>query len=397
MTGVKKRVVIVGGGAGGAILANRLPKDEFEVTIVDKQPYNWFWPWLLYIAFRGSKKPIKREIRSVLKPWVNFIQSGASVVNLQDRYVELENGKRLNYDYLVIATGATVDYSKVPGLDKTVELFGNYHSTEENAWKVWQTINNMREGTLAIILAPGAYRCPPSPLEGVFLAEEFFRRRGLRDKVRVVFATFYPRPYPAEPMNELLEPLLKERGIEYITFYTLDHIDVEKRVAYSMEGEELKFDAAIVIPPHVGVDIKYVPDNVLDNDRFVLADKFTNRVKGFDDAFVIGDASALPVAKTGVTAHLQAGVVARLLQGEEAKNTGRTNCPFDVGYGLGTFVISDYYNPTVKYPINKVNHLFKLAFAATYWDMILYPELWDPIFEAFFEATEPAKLRLLYG
>jgi NADH dehydrogenase, FAD-containing subunit len=124
MTGVKKRVVIVGGGAGGAILANRLPKDEFEVTVVDKQPYNWFWPWLLYIAFRGSKKPIKREIRSVLKPWVNFIQSGAGVVNLQDRYVELENGKRLNYDYLVIATGATVDYSKVPGLDKTVELFG---------------------------------------------------------------------------------------------------------------------------------------------------------------------------------------------------------------------------------------------------------------------------------
>jgi len=397
MAGVKKRVVIVGGGAGGAILANRLPKDEFEVTVVDKQPYNWFWPWLLYIAFRGSKKPIKREIRSVLKPWVNFIQSGARVINLQDRYVELENGKRLNYDYLVIATGAVPDYSKVPGLDKAVELFGNYHSTEENAWKVWQTINSMREGTLAIILAPGAYRCPPSPLEGVFLAEEFFRRRGLRDKVRVVFATFYPRPYPAEPMNELLEPLLKERGIEYITFYTLDHIDVEKRVAYSMEGEELKFDAAIVIPPHVGVDIKYVPDNVLDNDHFVLADKFTNRVKGFDDAFVIGDASALPVAKTGVTAHLQAGVVARLLQGEEAKNTGRTNCPFDVGYGLGTFVISDYYNPTVKYPINKLNHLFKLAFAATYWDMILYPELWDPIFEAFFEATEPAKLRLLYG
>ncbi|WP_243675391.1 hypothetical protein [Vulcanisaeta distributa] len=200
-------------------------------------------------------------------------------------------------------------------------------------------------------------------------------------------------------MNELIEPLLKERGgIEYITFYTLDHVDPERRVAYSMEGEELKFDAAIVIPPHVGVDIKYVPEDVLDSDRFVQADKFTNRVKGgFDDAFVIGDASALPVAKTGgVTAHLQASVVARILQGEDARNTGRTNCPFDVGYGLGTFVISDFNNPTIKYPINRINHLFKVAFAATYWDMILYPELWDPIFEAYFEATEPAKLRHLY-
>ncbi len=84
----------------------------------------------------------------------------------------------------------------------------------------------------------------------------------------------------------------------------------------------------------------------------MLADKFTNKVKGgFDDAFVIGDASALPVAKTGVTAHLQAGVVARILMGgEDAKNTGRTNCPFDLGYGLGTFVIGDYYSPVVKYP-----------------------------------------------
>ncbi|BDR93445.1 NAD(P)/FAD-dependent oxidoreductase [Vulcanisaeta souniana] len=397
MANNKKRVVIIGGGAGGVVLANRLPKDEFDITIIDKQPYNYFLPWLLYIAFKGSRKPIKREIRSVLKPWVNFIQSGANVVNLQDRYVELESGKRLEYDYVVIATGASVDYSRVPGLDKVTEKFGNYHSNEDNAWRVWQTLNKMREGTLAVILAPGAYRCPPSPLEGVFLAEEFFRRRGLRDRVRIVFATFYPRPYPAEPMNELIEPLLKERGIDYVTFYTLDRIDPEKGVAYSMEGEELKFDSAIVIPPHVGVGIKYVPGDVLDSDGFVQADKFTNRVKGFDDAFVIGDASALPVAKTGVTAHLQAGVVAKILQGEDARNTGRTNCPFDVGYGLGTFVISDFYNPTIKYPINRINHLFKVAFAATYWDMLLYPELWDPVFESYFEATEPARIRHLYG
>jgi NADH dehydrogenase, FAD-containing subunit len=75
MGSVKKRVVIVGGGTGGLVLANRLPKDEFEVTVVDKQPYNYFLPWLLYIAFKGSRKPIKREITTLIKPWVNFIQS----------------------------------------------------------------------------------------------------------------------------------------------------------------------------------------------------------------------------------------------------------------------------------------------------------------------------------
>ncbi len=396
MSNGRKRVIIIGGGTGGLVLANRLPRDEFEVTVVDKQPYNYFLPWLLYIAFKGSRKSIKREIRDLIKPWVNFIQSEVRLIDLNDRYVELSNGRRLNYDYLVVATGATVDYSRIPGLSQLVELYGDYHSSEENAWSVWRTVNSISEGTLAFILAYERYRCPPSPLEGVLLAEELLRRRGVRDKVHVVYATSYPRPYPAEPMNEIVEPILKERGIETVTFFTLDHVDAKEGVAYSIEGEELKFKAAIVIPPHVGVSIKYNPDNVLDQDGFVLADSATNRIKGFDDAFVIGDASALPVAKTGVTAHLEATVVAKILTGEDARNTGRTHCPFDMGYGLATFVISDSKHGVVKYPPNRVNHFLKLSFAASYWSMLKYPELWDPLMDAYFEATSPERLIGLY-
>ena len=392
----KKRVVVIGGGAGGAILANNLPLEDFEVTVVDRSPYHYYWPWLLYVAFKGSRKPMKKEIKELLKPGVNFIQSGAQSIDLNNRKVLLENGKVLDYDYLVVATGSRPTYDVIGGHKTAVERYGDYHSSEENARRVWNVINSLKQGTFAIIVGGDPYRCPPSPLEGVFLAEEFFRSRGLRDKVKVVFAVPYPRPYPAEPMNEVVEPILRERGIEYITFFTLDRIDEEKKVAVSMEGEELKYDALVVIPPHVGTDIKISPEDVLTQDRFIQADKFTNNIKGFDDAFVIGDASAVPVAKTGVTAHLQATVVARRLQGEDARNNGRTNCPFDLGYGLGTFVISDYNNPVVKLPPSRFSHMAKLAFAAAYWDMIRYPELWNPIFDAYFEATEPAKLRRIY-
>lgn len=394
---MRKRVVIIGGGAGGAIAANRLPLEEFDVTVIDSQPYHHYWPWLLYIAFKGSKKPMKMEIRSLLRPGVNFIQARAEAVDLANRRVVVEGGKALEYDYLIVATGSRPNYSLIGGLDKVVEKYGDYHSTENNAWRVWDTINKLREGTFAIIVGGDPYRCPPSPLEGVFLAEEFFRSRGLRNRVRVVFASPYPRPYPAEPMNEVVEPLLKERGIEYVTFFTLDHIDDERKVAVSMEGEELKYDALVVIPPHAGVDIKYNPPEVLTQDKFIQADKYTNNIKGFDDAFVIGDASAVPVAKTGVTAHLQATVVVKRILGEDARNTGRTNCPFDLGYGLGTFVISDFENPVVKLPPSRFSHLAKMAFAATYWDMVKYPELWDPIVDAYFEATKPAELRKFYG
>ncbi|CCC81301.1 NAD(P)/FAD-dependent oxidoreductase [Thermoproteus tenax] len=392
----KKRVVIVGGGAGGAIAANNLPTNEFDVVVVDKNAYHYYWPWLLYIAFKGSKRPIKKEIRELLRPKVSFIQSSVTTIDLNERRVVLEGGKALSYDYLIVATGSYPNYQLIGGHEKVAEKYGDYHSTEGRAWAVWNTINSLRRGTLAIVVGGDPYRCPPSPLEGVFLSEEFFRRRGLQDIVDIIFAVPYPRPYPAEPMNEVVEPILKERGIDYRTFFTLDRIDDERKVAVSMEGEELKYDALIVIPPHVGADIKYRPEDVLTPDRFVQADKFTNNIKGFDDAFVIGDASAVPVAKTGVTAHLQATVVAQRLQGIDARNTGRTNCPFDLGYGLGAFVISDYNHPVVKLPPSRFSHLAKMAFAAAYWDMVKYPELWNPIFDAYFEATEPEKLGRIY-
>ncbi len=396
MTAVKN-VVIIGGGAGGAMLANRLPSDEFNVTLIDKEGYNYYLPWLLYVAFKGSRREMKRSLESILKPNVRLIKSTVTAINLSDKWIELINGKRINYDYVVIAAGADVDDSKINGLHDLMVRYGNYYTNEENALKVWRTLNSIKEGTLLIAVSDPKHRCPPSPMEGAFLAEEFIRSRGLSDKVKVVFATPYPRPYPAEPMNEVVEPIMRERGIEIVNFFTLDYVEPNKQVMRSLEGDELKYDAAIVVPPHVGARLKYYPEDVIDSDGFVLADKLTNRIKGFDDAFVIGDASAVPVAKTGVTAHLEASVVARILMGEDAKNSGRTNCPFDLGYGLGTFVIGDYYTPVVKYPPNKINHMMKMAFAAIYWDMIKYPELWDPIFDSFFDATNPSILKRIYG
>ena len=106
--------------------------------------------------------------------------------------------------------------------------------------------------------------------------------------------------------------------------------------------------------------------------------------------FAVGEANNMPVSKTGVTAHLEAKVVAEILDGKSSKFIGRINCPFDTAYGKATFVISDYNNPTVPYPATRFKHFEKMMMARIYWGTL--KGTYDPVFDYFFKFTAPEKL-----
>ncbi|MGC9072148.1 MAG: NAD(P)/FAD-dependent oxidoreductase [Acidilobus sp.] len=393
MAGARKRVVIVGGGAGGLILANSLAiRGEYDVTLLNDTPYHYYWPQLLQIAFRGDESQLRRPIDGLVRRGVNLIIDRAEAVNLNERKVVTTSGRELSYDFVVLAPGLTIDHSAIKGNDKLVELFGDFHSTPENAWKVYSTITSIRKGGFVVAVADPGHRCPPSPYEGVLLADEALRLRGVRNDVSITLAVPYPRPYPSETFNEVLEPILKERGIEVETFFTVDSVDLEGKKLIALEGGELQFDAAVIVPIHKGPRLKVIPEDLKNEDGFIKADKMMNRIGNFDDAYAIGDASTSANVRTGVTAHLQAKVVERRLRGEPAVNTGRTNCPTELGFGQGTFVISDYGHPPVKLPPNRVFYLLKRLFADTYWDVLKHPEFWDPLFDSYLEATDPGRL-----
>ncbi len=389
----RHRVVVVGGGAGGLMAANSLAvKGDFEVTLINDTPYHHYWPQLLQIAFRGDDSQLRRRIDSLTRRGVNLVLDRAEAVDLNERAVFTASGRRFNYDFVILAPGLTIEHNAIKGNDRLVEQFGDFHSTPESAWQVYKTIRNFKRGRLVIAVADPAHRCPPSPYEGALLADEALRARGVRQDVNITLAVPYPRSYPSESFNEVIEPILKERGIEVETFFTVDSVDIENRRLIALEGGELTFDVAIVVPMHRGPRLKIAPEDLKNEDGFIKADKLTNRVGDFDDAFAIGDASTSANVRTGVTAHLQAKVVERRLRGEQAVNTGRTNCPTEIGFGLGTFVISDYGHPPVKLPPTRVFYMMKRLFADTYWDMLRHPEFWDPVFEAYFEATDPGRL-----
>jgi len=389
-----KKLIIVGGGAGGIILANSLDTKEFNITIIDKSSINVFQPAFLYIAFKGKKADITRPTSKLLKKNIKLVIEEVKTIDLDNRLVKTSNSS-YSYDYLVVATGSRTDTTQINGLSEINKQFGDYHTNIENAERVWSNLKGFNGGNLVIGMTSPTCKCPPSPLEGVFLAEEMIRNKGIKDKTTISFFTPYPRPYPAETMNEVIEPLLNTRGIKVYNFFDVDYIDTKNKIIYSIEGDKINYDLPILIPPCKGVKIDYKPSTILDSDNFIKADKFNLKIVGYDDAFSIGDATAIPTAKSGVTAHLQAKVLARILNGEDAKFNGRTNCPFDVGYNKGTFVIGSYTEPVVKYPPSRLKHFMKMRMEDIYWMSL--KGTFDWMFDIYFKFTDPAKLNKKYN
>ena len=382
-----RRVLIVGGGTGGTMLANRLSGRKFDVTLLSASLEHMFQPSLLYVAFTHASANIVRDERRLLSRHVRFVQDKVMFVDLPDRVVKTESGGRYECDTLVLATGAHTDTGQIPGLNEINSRFGDYHSTIAQAKKVWTSLNAFQGGTIALGQASPICVCPPSPVEGILLVDRLLRKKGLRDRSRLVFFTPYPRPYPAEPINEIIEPIMKDRGIEILPFFDVDSIDTSKRTISSIEGDVVEYDLPIVIPPFAGAKIAYEPADAVDADRFIKTDKETLHVDGFDSVFAIGDATNIPTSKAGVEAHLEAQVVARQLAGVAATFDGRTNCPVDLGDGRGTFVIGSFTAPVVKMRPNRLYHLMKMMFGWTYW--LTLSGLLDPMLDVYFMLTKP--------
>jgi sulfide:quinone oxidoreductase len=382
-----KRVLIVGGGTGGTMLANTLDKRAFQVTMLSASLDHVFQPALLYVAFANASSNIIRDERDLLSRHVRLIQECVTAIDLHHRVVTTENSTRYDYDAIVLATGVGVDTSAIAGLTEVRERFGDYHTTVAQARKLWAALDAFRGGTIALGQASPICKCPPSPVEGILLVDRLLRKRGLRERSRLVFFTPYPRAYPAEPMNEIIEPILKDRSIEIMPFFDVDRIDTEKRTIASIEGDTVAYDLPVVIAPFAGAQIAYEPADVVDPDRFLITDKETLRVKGFDSVFAIGDATNIPTSKAGVAAHLEAKIVARQLAGVPARFDGRTNCPVDLGDGRGTFVIGSFVAPVRKLRPNRLAHFMKMAMAKIYW--LSLRGVLEPIFDVYFWLTRP--------
>ncbi len=396
-----QRLVVVGAGTGGTLTANilgaklrdKVSNREVELTLVGDGFRHYFQPANLDVAFKGSNPDThSKDEMSLLKKEVSFIPEPAERIDLANREVVTQAGTTRGYDYLVVATGAEAAPDMIPGLK---EGSFNFHTGPYTAVHVWEAVRNFKKGKIAVVIAGVPHKCPPSPDEALFMLDEHFRREGIRNDVELTLLTPYPRPYPAAKIADVVEPLFESKGIKTIPFFNLDSVDPVAKKAFSLEGDEFAYDLLIAIPPHRGT--KVIRDSGIgDEEGWVPANKGNMKVKGYDDAYAIGDATNIPVSKSGVVAHLESKVVALNILAKLSGNTteyeynGRINCPMEVGSHRAIFVSATYKDPPKDQTPSAIKYAMKRGFGAIYWSALSGG--WEWMMDTYFGRTsEPGE------
>jgi sulfide:quinone oxidoreductase len=372
-----EEIVVVGGGTGGAVLANDLAErlgpeidaGDVRVTVVNDGPDHVYKPVWLYVPF-GLREPSdgRRPLRELLDRRVELVEDRVTEIDTEEKRLVYRdgNGPR-RYDHLVVATGSRLDREEVPGL---VEGGHDFYS-EEGALALQEELLSFTEGHLVLSVIGSPHMCPAAPLEFVFMADDWFRKRGLREDVEITYTYPIQRVHGNPHIAEWAHPLLEERDINIETFCNPETVDPDAKVLETMEGTELDYDLLVAIPPHRGSEV--IEAAGLGDRGWVDVDKETLAATNAEDVYALGDTASTGVPKAGSVAHYEAGVVAQRLasavHGRPATATydGKTVCFLETGMDSASYVQFDYENPPSPKPPSKSLHWAKLAYNESYW------------------------------
>jgi sulfide:quinone oxidoreductase len=369
------RVVVVGGGVGGTLVANLLDKSlgrDVHVTVVDPSGMHDYQPGYLYVALGQARGHwLSRDERTLLRHGVDLAIEEAVGIDPVAQRVQLRSGGTLDWDYLVIATGARLVHDAIPGL---VEGSFGFYSLPD-AERLREELRRFTGGKLLVGVSGIPYKCPPAPVEFTMLVEEYLRHKGVRAESEVTLLSPLNRAFTIESASTLIKPIMDERGIELATFFNVEEVDPSSHTVLSLEGEKRDYDLLVLVPPHRGAQV--VTDSELgDAGGWLPADKHTLQVGEHERIFALGDATNLPISKSGSTAHFEAPVIASRIaskvRGSAPKETygGRVMCFLETGNGKATALRFDYEHPPVPPEPNRAWHMAKWIFNRAYWETV---------------------------
>ena len=371
-----ERVVIVGGGTGGSVLANdladrlepELDAGDVAVTLVNDGPDHVYKPVWLYVPF-GQREPAdgRRRLDELVDDAIDLRIDRVTDVDAETTRLQFSDGPSVDYDHLVLATGSTLAPERIPGL----VAGGHDYYSESGATDLREELLEFTEGEIVLSVIGTPHMCPAAPLEFVFMVDDWFRERGLREDVEVTYTYPIQRVHGNPHIAEWARPIMDERDINVETFFNAESVDPDAETIASMEGTELDYDLLVTIPPHAGVDL--IEEAGLGDDGWVDVDKHTLEAEAADDVYALGDAADTGVPNAGSVAHYQAGVVGQRLASEirgrpaTATYDGKTLCFIETGMDAASFVEFDYETPPSPAPPSEKLHWSKLAYNESYW------------------------------
>lgn len=390
-----KHLVILGAGTAGTMMANHLShelkKADWKISIIDEKEEHHYQPGYLFLPFDiYTPDDIIKSIEEFIPKHASLVKGKIDKVIPAENKVKMADGSELNYDILIVATGAKIAPEETEGMKGSEwhqSVFDFY--TFEGSLALRNKLRNWEGGKLVVHITEMPIKCPVAPLEFAFLADSFFKHKHMRDKVEITYVTPLSGAFTKPKATEALEHLLEEKHIKIESDFAIEHVDNEKKEIVDYGGRVIPFDILVTVPTNKGDEVME-RSGMGDDLNYVPTNKATLQSKEYANVFVLGDASNIPASKAGSVAHFEAEIltenILRYIKGEPLKEEfdGHANCFIETGNGKALLIDFNYTHEPVEgsFPFpgigplkllkeSRMNHLGKLAFRWIYWNVLL--------------------------
>lgn len=390
-----RHMLILGGGTAGTIMANKLAnaldERDWRITVVDGTDEHYYQPGFLFAPFGiYQMRDLVRPRRQYLPGKVRYILSGIDRIDPEKKTVLLANGEALRYDCLILATGADIHPEQIEGLldeEWGRSKFDFY--TPRGAERLTRFFKGWQGGKLVVSIAEMPIKCPVAPLEFLFLADEYFTQRGMRDNVDLHLVTPLSGAFTKPAATRVLGEFLERKGISVTPDFAIGRVDTAEKKIVAWDDTEVNYDVLVSIPTNMGDPC--IARSGLGNElNFIPTNKHTLAAEGLEDVFVIGDASNVPASKAGSVVHFQSEIlfenIMEHIEGRppRAQFDGHANCFIESGFGKGMLIDFNYETEPLPgaFPLpgvgpftllgeSVINHYGKLMFRWVYWNLLL--------------------------
>lgn len=309
-----KNILILGGGNGGTMLSNKLRHelgtDKWNITVIDRDNRHIYQPSMLLVPF-GLENPNKivKPRNKFFNHGVNFVEDVVTNIDTENKKVSTKSGRNFDYDFLVISTGCNPDPAEDEGLEEAMGKNAFTFYDLKSSIQLGQALKQFQGGKLLIDVASLPIKCPVAPLEFAFLADWYFKKRGIRHKVDIELVTPAPGAFTKPKAAAVLSEIAKKKNVSIRANWGLGQVNAKEKWIENMQASErVEYDLLVAIPTTIGD--KAISDSGIDDGMgYVHTDHNTLQAKGHDKVYVLGDATNVPTSKAGSVVHYEVDVL----------------------------------------------------------------------------------------